>query len=202
MTYGENVERYRLQAWRNMQRQSDNYPHRGTPARMNHLYKLMDYAKRAGINHLEAFDGKLIEADLNIGYAGKRLKDTWRDKGRIQQGKRIRKIHRSIGRDTVHYMSFGRRVLSNGLMPTIPIDEILLVDIDQIVFIRNHKVGEVRVRAADGTEHVYPWTMVEGKTEEEVAEAWQPLKIMHTRMNGTEGRVKPLFELPRFRRQK
>ncbi|MNY21927.1 hypothetical protein D3C86_1555070 [compost metagenome] len=114
--------------------------------------------------------------------------------------RKISKIRRTVLRNTIHYMVLRDRLMYNRFVPVSPIEEVTLFDISQVVFIRNRKCGEVRVREGHGLERVYQWVVDKDKTEADVIAAWMPLMVSRSNAAG-EVKVTSLFAAPRLRRK-
>lgn len=202
MTYQNNVELYRRQLLRGAMREGVGYPFRRTPTKAAFNDKLMKYARRAGKNYMGVFNSTtLVDQDLLIGWAGKKLKAKMREKNRIHLGKKAPKIKRVVYKNTMLYLGLRDTLLHKRIMP---VGELITADVTihelvQITICRNGKKGSMQLLDAEGKYRTIQWQEMPTASEADVLLAWSPLQVVKTWSDSTQTEPRALFRAPRLR---
>lgn len=198
--YQHNLELYRRQLWRGNLRQELPYPTRQKLSKALFNQKLMKYAQRAGYNYNTIFDNAPLHPhDLLIGWAGKKLKNQMREKGRIHIGRKRRPVHRTVLKSIIHYMSLAHRFTIFQCVPAVELEPVTIQDLKQIIDCRNGNTGSLQFLDSN-LNVVHKIQYVRDKTvpEAEIINRWANLTIPRTRP-GNEGDIRPLFRNPAIR---
>lgn len=202
MNYMDRVELTRRQLWRGVLRQELDYGFRQKKSKALFQAKLMKFAKRAGYNHMTAFNdrGTLREQDLCIGWAGKKLKNKMREKNTIHLGRKGKKVSRRVFKNTMLYFTLRDTILNRKLMPVgeLLAEEMTIHELVQITFCRNGKKGNMQLLDAEGKYRTIQWQEVESATQADILTAWAPLQVVKTWSDSTQTEPRPLFRGPRL----
>lgn len=199
MSYAKNIENYRRQLHANINYQNSRWFVWGTPAKMAFRDKLFRFAKRAGIDHLNAFDQNAGSEYLLPGGLGERrriLLDLDGRQGRLMKPAKVLRKGYMLDNEL---MSLSNRMRFLRTMPVEPIEPLEVPDFQEVIFIRNHKRGELHILDHKGTVKVIPWVSVPEATEEQLNEAWATIVIEPVSLlGGPTRKLKPLFRARRF----
>lgn len=151
MSYTENVEKYRLSLWVNATRQHVDYPSKAGNRKRVLMNKLMNFARRTGTDHLKCYTDDM-KVDLDIGFAGKKLKSKLKELNRTHLGRKHRKVSRTVMTNLIHYASLRNFLSDFSMVPSTPLVEPLVIDnMVSIVLVRNNKHGSITL--FDGKVH-------------------------------------------------
>lgn len=199
MSYAKNIENYRRQLHANVNYQNSRWFVWGTPAKMAFRDKLLRFAKRAGFDHLNAFDQNAGSVYLLPGGLGERRRILMDIEGRQNRLMKPEKIFRKSYMLDDELISLSNRMRLLWAMPDEPIGDLEVPDFQEVIFIRNHKRGEMHILDHKGTVKVIPWVSMPEATEEQLNEAWANIMIEPVSLFGEPTRkLKPLFRARRF----
>lgn len=194
MSYTDNVEKYRISLWVNATRQGHGYPSKAGNRQRGLMNKLMDYAKRSGINHLQYYSDNQESTDFNIGWAGKRIKAKLKELGRFNMGGKQRKVYRRSLNNMMDYMSLRDFISRRSMVPTTPLNEPLIIErLVSGVLVRNNKSGNVTL--FDGHSHIrIEFHQDLTLREDEIFSKWDNLQVIRKWELSSNTVPKPLFK--------
>lgn len=201
-TYVDNVELYRRQLWRGVLRQGHKYPHYQKPSKQRFNEKLMKYAARAGFAYIDYFSADVLqEKDLLIGWAGKKLKDQMREKGRVHFGRKYRPVRRTVLKSVIHHMSLANRLTHFKFIPAEPLEPWTVHDLNQIIDCQNGNKGQLQfIDSKMNTIRTIAYVRDESLDESAIIPLWSNISVPRSRPDA-QGRVRPLFRRPGFPRR-
>lgn len=190
MNYAQHIENYRRQLLTNVSYQNTRWFVWGTPAKMAFRDKLLRYAKKAGIDHLNAE----VDEVVIPGILGTRRRTQIGDENRVQSSRKADKIFRRGYMLDNELVSLKYKLMAYGAMPMEPIGAFSVPDFQEAILIRNRNRGELHILDNERTVKVIPWVSVEGVSEEAFYEAWGGIEIeLVSFLGGDKRPIKAMF---------
>lgn len=199
MNYAQHIENYRRQLLTNVSYQNTRWFVWGTPAKMAFRDKLLRLAKRAGIDHLTAYDENTGGETRLPGGMGARRAGQLREIGRTNVLMKPKKVFRTSYMLDSEMIAMANRIRAFRAIPVEPIEPLEVPNFQEAILIRNHNRGELHILNNEGTVKVIPWTTVADATEEELNKAWAPIVVEPVSLLGQPNfKMKPLFKPRRW----
>lgn len=202
MSYAKHIELTRVQLHRSVNRQNLRYGIAHRPSKEEMAIKLIRYCTRVNGNLIFAGLRDFSETDLNVGWAGKKRKQQMRDTQSVTRGRKAPKVVRKSYSNPLYFRALVHRMLSEGIVPAEPLERVESSYVASVLFIRNHRKGELHVLNQTGTVKVIPWIKADNVTVDSFYEAWSGIQVdMFGRLSVPSFTFKPLFKKPRLQRR-